>query len=212
MYHDSYKHYGNDIYKIGWTTDIKRRIKDYTTSYLTEPKFLYTSTQFEYGYKAERILFYLLRRNRIKNNREFFHISLDRAISIIKKLEIIQINQDFNKLYDKMCLSLCPKELVEQLSDPTKVVTYIDKLSDDDFQNMSKLDDVMEFIEQFRFKPTNPKIYEKMGLHITYPEESDIQCLSSQSENKDNQYEDFCNEEDSSNNCFLNKLNNMSLN
>lgn len=77
---DSFNYYGNDVYKLGCTKDIKKRLASYITSYLHPGKYELVSNELCDNRLAELILFDILREFRIVKNREFFRCDL----SIIK--------------------------------------------------------------------------------------------------------------------------------
>ncbi len=182
LYHDTFQQYVDthvscaneeqEVYKLGWTIDPQQRLKDYTTSFLTPCKFLFVSGQFEDGYRAERILFYLLRRERLSKYREFFNVSLDRVIAIIQRLEGLQSQISFVKLYAMMCMQCIPFKVLTQLSQLEEAVEYVDRLIPKEFDRSCNLND---YLEQFRYKPKDI-VYARNHGYL-FPEEADIQML-----------------------------------
>ena len=174
LYNESFSYYGDDVYKIGWSIDPKNRINGYRTSFVGTCKFLYISQPFSDGYKAERLLFYLLRRERLKKNREFFCISLDRCIAIIKRLEYLEVtpcvtksnlfftnqnqNQNQNKkekqkskldqCYQYMCLKLIPYCVEVALKDGKEVPKFTVKNKKK--QDRKEENEKDEMFEQFK--------------------------------------------------------------
>ena len=73
LFNKMYLTYGVDVFKLGHSSNPVKRITDYMTSYIDDSEYKYvTERRFENSLKAERILFFLLRRNRLRKNREFF--------------------------------------------------------------------------------------------------------------------------------------------
>ena len=76
IYNESFKSYGENTFKLGRTGNLNNRLNNYTTYYISPCKFLFTSLDCERKFKdcikAERILFYILRKYRVSNKREFF--------------------------------------------------------------------------------------------------------------------------------------------
>lgn len=175
LYHETFQQYGEDIYKIGRSVDPKDRMRNaYTTPFLTDAKYLYVSQPFADVERAEKILFYILRRERIREQREFFKIEVEQATKIIKRLERLQHEVPFFKLYAMMCMSLVPYGLLKSIKCDEDAAVYIDKLTPKEFDQSL---DVDVWFEQFRFKPSRPEVYKKMGLDFLSPEESDIESL-----------------------------------
>jgi hypothetical protein len=206
LYHESFQHYGENVYKLGWSIDTKMRMQTgYTTPFMTKPEYKYISSEFEDGYKAERILFYLLRRERCKANREFFEYSLDAIIECIKKLE--EYKDYINQLYNFMCLELLPIEVQLELkcglnekcgtsgTSGTSGVSETDKIKDlfeSKYKDIEFTDtnSVCLFLEQFRFNPYKSKVCKD----VISPEAYDMYQLISKSK-KDNKTFDISNKE-----------------
>ena len=91
LWNDMYKIYGNNVFKIGRTTDIKKRINCYTTAYINPCEIKYISIKCDNCILAEMLIFFLIKNNRIVNNREFFKINLNETIKIIEEV-IYKIN------------------------------------------------------------------------------------------------------------------------
>ena len=95
IYNEMYKYHGDDVYKLGNSGDVDKRIQGYTTSYITPVLILHQTDYIRNKVLAETILFDMLKEYRIVNNREFFKCNID----IIKKTmdEIVEL---FNKYTD----------------------------------------------------------------------------------------------------------------
>jgi hypothetical protein len=72
LYNDMYQQYGQEIYKIGKSKNIDKRIKSYTTSYINPVEIIYRSKRCVDYTLAECLIFQKLISYRIKSNREFF--------------------------------------------------------------------------------------------------------------------------------------------
>ncbi len=147
LFNSIFKKYGEDIYKLGRTNNLNNRLKNYTTSFIDASSYLYTSRVFHSSIKAERILFFILRKQRIRDKREFFNIQLENAISTIKRIEEcteIQIDRIYNRIIKK----ICPYDI-------------LDKLEDEDYYKQLDFDysNITAFLEKFRFRPSNPSKY-----------------------------------------------------
>lgn len=107
LHHHSFAQYGTDVYKFGLSTNLEQRLKSYTTSFLDKARFLYTSKTFHDCHKAEKILFAVCEQERIQRNREFFKMSLEKAVGIIKNLEQMS-EQELDLLYKRIVNNLLP--------------------------------------------------------------------------------------------------------
>lgn len=140
--------YGEHVYKLGRTSCLESRLGNYVTSYIEPSEYKYTTNRiFENSCHAERLLFFLLRRYRIKRNREFFNIELKNVIDTMKKIEAMT-DEKISKMYNKIINDFFNEKLMENDDD------------DNHFLDCMSLD---TFFEQFRFKPKNPEMYYKFG-------------------------------------------------
>lgn len=175
LWHETFAQYGEDIYKIGRSVNVEDRMRNaYTTPFLTQASYKYISSQFKDVIRAERILFYLLKSERIRSQREFFHIPLDRAISLMKRLETLEHQYPFVKLYAMMCMQLIPFKLLKALKNEEDIVSYFDTLNQKQFDETL---DVDTWFDQFRFRPKKPEIYKAMGLSFALPEDETLTKL-----------------------------------
>ena len=149
LFNKMYTAYGSDVYKLGHTCNPSQRINDYMTSYIDESEYKYvTERRFENSLKAERVLFFLLRRNRLRKNREFFCIGLAEIIDTMKRVEAIPMEK-IDKIYKIILNEYCSERVFENIEDS---VHYLDCLVSPDV-----------FFEQFKFRPKNPEMYRKFG-------------------------------------------------
>ena len=79
--------YEKDMYKLGKTINKSQRKKSYTTSYLKDSKYIYTTKILENCNYAEKILFHILNEYRMTKRREFFKGDIDYFIDAIKYVE-----------------------------------------------------------------------------------------------------------------------------
>jgi len=147
LFNPIFKKYGDNVYKLGRTVNLSNRLKSYTTSFIEPSNFIYTSKCFHSSIKAERILFFVLRNYRIRDKREFFNLDLNTIIVTIKQIEDCTENQ-IDKIYHKINKKICPNDILDKLNDEQ----YYKHL-DFDYSNINT------FLEQFRFKPSNPQSY-----------------------------------------------------
>lgn len=78
------KMYGENVYKLGKTIDMQKRLKGYTTSYIDPVEIIHTEKVIDLS-KAEQTLFVLLSQHRIKQNREFFSVKQDVIVDAMQK-------------------------------------------------------------------------------------------------------------------------------
>ena len=164
-------------FKLGRTWNLNNRLNNYTTYYISPCKFLFTSLDCERKFKdcikAERILFYILRKYRVSNKREFF--SCD--IQIIKDT-ITRISSFTNEMIDAMYKALMNKIV------PNDVIEHIErgneKITDKDWFKYERgnLDSIYTYLEQFRFRPKKDNIYND----YTSPEDTELLGLIAKTE------------------------------
>ena len=135
--------FAKDVYKLGRTNNLKTRLRSYVTGYVEPSKYVYTTKLFKDCIKAERILFFLLRKYRIREQREFFELNIDMIIDTIKTLENLS-DKNFNLIYSKINSKICPDNILELINDED----YF-KLLDFDYTKYNDL------LEKFRYNPNN---------------------------------------------------------
>jgi hypothetical protein len=152
LYNELYKSYGPNVYKVGRSVNLKNRMNSYTTPFIDPSKYLYVSRKFDDSVKAERVLFYLLKVYRIRDQREFFDLALDSIITTIKRLENLK-DHTINRLYSCIVNNICSSRMITNLE------------SDEDYYDtiIKDLSNVDEYLNQFRFKPRNPEQYKPYG-------------------------------------------------
>lgn len=154
--------YGSNVFKLGRTSCLESRINNYTTSYIDPSEYKYTTNRvFVNSLQAERLLFFLLRRNRVRKNREFFNLDLEVIIDTMKKIETIS-DEKIEKMYNKIVRDFCSDRIIENIKDD---VHYLECMVSPDL-----------FFEQFRFRPKNPQMYYKFGY--VEPEVNDWYTLN----------------------------------
>ena len=101
LWNEVYKYYGDNVYKLGMTNNLKKRTMGYTTSYIQPSQIIY-STKKVHNYRlAEGLLFIFLKNYRIDAKREFFNCSIDIIKSNFDKIEIIFDNNNKNDIIKK---------------------------------------------------------------------------------------------------------------
>lgn len=153
LYNSMFETYGSDVYKLGRTKDLNERIKHYCTSYVEKSTYLYTSSPFKNCIHAEYVLFHLLRKNRMKNNREFFRCNVDEIISVICALENMDA-KDLEQTY-KNIISKNVGLMVNDLEDI--------KLNKHEESQVISGISYEEFFDKYKFQPKNPSDYFKYG-------------------------------------------------
>ena len=94
MFNEMFKYYGDDVFKIGKTTDVGKRLNQYTTGYLQPPEVKFISEKcFNYTL-CEKLVFEKLELFRMRVNREFFKGDLKIFIQVIDDIVISVNNGD----------------------------------------------------------------------------------------------------------------------
>ena len=84
MHNPMYLHYGCNVYKVGYSENVDRRVTDYATGYVEESEIVYSKQVASRD--CEMQLHKLMDSYRINPNREFFNCPLDRIIQFIETL------------------------------------------------------------------------------------------------------------------------------
>jgi len=159
MHHPSFQTYCTEdrpeVYKLGLTTKgVANRRKGYTTSFVGDVTYKYVSESFADVHKAEKIVFYLLKSERLSKHREFFGVSIDRVKNVMENVRRLTPEQ-FARMYTMICFDVVPSKLRETLS-CEEVCKHIDAQDAQSFTNMMEYD---EFLETYRFRPSKPEMY-----------------------------------------------------
>jgi hypothetical protein len=166
MYNSVFKQYGENVYKLGRTNNLKNRMTSgYTTSYIEPSEYLYTTRLFTNCIQAERILFFLLRKNRIRDKREFFKVDLQVIKDTILSIEQLTDTQMTN-VYKRIINQICPDNI-------------IDKLNDEDYNNILNFDNsnIDLLLEKFRYRPKVIRDYHLPYLSLLFPEKNELNKL-----------------------------------
>lgn len=162
MWNKMFLAYGEDVFKLGRTSCLQSRLNNYVTSYIEPCEYKYSSNRiFQNSMYAERVMFFLLRRFRIKKNREFFKVGLDIVIDTMKKLEVMS-DEKIEKIYKKIIQDFCTERIMENIDNDSH---YLDCMVSPD-----------AFFSQFMFRPKNPEMYYKFGY--VEPEKNDWYVLN----------------------------------
>lgn len=76
LYNEVFVHYGNDVYKLGMSKNIQKRLMQYVTSYIKPCEIKIESSKLRYIQYAESLLFDILKQYRVSPDREFFQVDL----------------------------------------------------------------------------------------------------------------------------------------
>ena len=84
LHNPVFLHYGPNVYKIGYSKNVERRVRDYITFYIDEPEIVYRKEVTSQD--CETQLHRLMDAYRIKKTREFFDCPLQKIIEFIEML------------------------------------------------------------------------------------------------------------------------------
>ena len=87
IYNTAFKIYGDNVYKLGRTKNLKSRMHGYTTSFVEPCKYELTSKKLSNAVTAEKLLFKKLSKCRVNSSREFFNCDLDTLTKIFAEIE-----------------------------------------------------------------------------------------------------------------------------
>ena len=130
LYNEMFKFYGDNVYKMGKTIDINKRLTGYTTSFIEPCEIKFLSSEVKNYSLAEQLIFKALKRYRIKNNREFFNVQLTQAIkaveAIINTINVMtedEINLKMNEIIKERANEL--KKEYKQITEPVPTKEYL---------------------------------------------------------------------------------------
>jgi len=149
VFNEVFKQYGEFAVKLGRTNNLKRRLNEYRTGYVEPSIYLCISDRsFRDSRKAESLLFYILRRYRLKEQREFFSAPPNLIRMLLERLSELT-DDHLDILYKQVLLKVAPEEIIETILDSDE--SWFESAC----QQQTFLE---EFFERFRFKPkTNLK-------------------------------------------------------
>jgi hypothetical protein len=150
MWNKAFLNYGKDVYKLGRTSNINNRMNSYATSYIDNCECKYVSARlFTNSMEAEKLLFFLLRKYRIKKSREFFSVELDMAINTIKRIEDMN-DRIISVMYKKIIGNYLNERIINEIE---KMEEYF---CEDTYEN--ELDEEKQsnnYFERFKYKRSN---------------------------------------------------------
>jgi hypothetical protein len=164
LYNECFKAYGESVYKLGRTKNLQQRLAQYTTSYIQPSHFICVSGRhFRDSRKAEAVLFFILRKYRIVENREFFHVPSSQVRHILDRLSYLS-DDLVEELYDQILRKVVPQDIYDQILDTNEELSWITKA----MEYQTWLD---QFFQKFRFRPKDPSFYQRTGLRTEEEEE-----------------------------------------
>jgi hypothetical protein len=149
FWNDSFvKSYGENVYKLGRTKNLNNRISTYNTSFIEDSKYLLVSRIFKDSIKAETVLFFILRKYRIREKREFFKIELEELKRVFDRVNNFS-DITIGYLYSRINSGILPSDLVERLDNPN-----ILEISEEDWNKKIEIDvkNLEKFFEKFRYR------------------------------------------------------------
>lgn len=160
FYNESFlKSYGECVYKLGRTKNLNNRISTYNTSFIKDSEYVLTSRVFKDSIKAENVLFFLLRKFRIRDKREFFKIEFDELKKYFGRVNNFSDNI-IEYIYKKINSVILDKKFIEQLDNNNFAIV---KEEDDDILILTDKEwsenieaneiELNNFFDKFRYIP-----------------------------------------------------------
>ncbi len=167
LYNEGFKSYGEDVFKIGRTNNLRRRLKEYRTGFIHDSYYICVSErEFRNSRRAEALVFYILRRFRIKENREFFKASPIKIRNIFMRLSYHD-DDTVDRCWRAAMRRVCPYEILDSLVE-----------EDDQYKIFWNKCDMTSWLderfEKFRFKPSKPDLYYPYGYRESNEEEKEL--------------------------------------
>lgn len=160
--------YGQNLYKLGCTKNIIKRTKPYTTSYIDDVEIKLKMNIDSYKI-AEDILFYKLKKYRVKKTREFFTVKIDYVNEIFLEIKILFEKNDValfvfnNNIIRPKDLEIVTKFIDMIVNQIEKQKNDIIDVNDDTFNDLEK-----KFLEDF--------VNDKMNYESNFIINFDIVC------------------------------------
>jgi len=143
MWNKVFSGYGKDVHKLGRTSNINNRMNSYATSYIDNCECKYvTERLFSNSEHAEKLLFFILRKYRIRKNREFFDVPFEKIVETIKRIEAIS-DEKIEVMYKKMCNDFLNDRIIIEIEN------FEDYINDEE-KNIVNIDS--EYFERFKFR------------------------------------------------------------
>ena len=142
------KSYGEDVYKLGRTKNLSNRISTYNTSFIEDSKYLLTSRLFKDSIKAEIVLFFILRKCRIREKREFFRVDIETVRNTFERINNFS-DITIEYLCSRINSELLPSDLINRLDNPD-----LNEISEADWNKKIEIDvsDLENFFDKFKYK------------------------------------------------------------
>jgi len=152
IHNDIYSQYGDNVYKLGRTINLKSRNSTYNTGFLKNSKYVIISREFHNCIKAERILFFILRKYRIKEKKEFFKLHIDTIKSTFDRINNFS-NEFIDILYSHLLNKFCKDDIIDRLENGCEE-------EDEEFSNflVNDYNELTNFFEKFKYKPSQKMI------------------------------------------------------
>lgn len=147
LWHPTFEHYGPNVYKLGMTNNPSRRLQGYSPGFLDAVKYLYVSKEFANCHEAEKVLFFALKKERLKSHREFFQLPLELAKTTIENLERLSA-EEVHSLYVRARNDLVPQSVCVRLRADSEEVT---KYNQEWTTKYSGGEPVDKFLDKFKF-------------------------------------------------------------
>ena len=156
LYNPVFKSFGDNVYKLGRSGNLNNRLASYTTYYVEPSQFIVTSEVYERKFKdcikAERVLFYILRKYRVSNKREFFQCHIDLIKETFERMCKFS-NRMIDAMYKGVMGRIVPVDVIERIERSP--------ITDKEWFQFEKgnMESIFAYLEQFRFRPKNPSMY-----------------------------------------------------
>jgi hypothetical protein len=115
IFNEMYKFYGDDVYKIGKSSNVKNRLDSYNTGYVNPVELIFESIECKNYSVCEKEVHIRLQKYRMKPNREFFQVPLQIAIETIN-----QTINELNELDDELLLKYHDEVKMMRMMNMTK--------------------------------------------------------------------------------------------
>lgn len=151
VYNEVFEQYDKFTVKLGRTNNLKRRLNEYRTGYVNPSYYICVSDRcFRDSRKAESLLFYVLRRYRLKEQREFFSAPPKLIRMLIERLSELS-DEHIDVLYKEVLRKAAPEDILDKISGEDETAWFESACEQQTF--------LEAFFEKYRFKPIHPEMF-----------------------------------------------------
>jgi hypothetical protein len=123
LYNEMFDLYGTDVFKVGKTKDLAKRLSSYRTCYIKQVEIKFLSDLCIDHHLCEKIIFDRLQKYRLVSNREFFKINIEKLVK--------QIEEVVNGINNKEITEYCASRKETRMSSEDNIARFLSLINND---------------------------------------------------------------------------------